>query len=70
MSECPYIVDNECDIDRCNAFFDKVELLDKVAEKLKARHYYMETEEGWGDYTVSDKDIDEVIAELKAEVDK
>lgn len=46
------------------------DLLDKVAEKLKARHYYMETEEGWGGYTVTDKDIDEVIAELKAEVEE
>lgn len=68
MSECPYIVGNECDIDRHMAFFDKAELLDKVAEKLKARHYYMETEEGWGGYTVTDKDIDEVIAEMKAGV--
>lgn len=44
------------------------ELLNKVAEKLKERHYYMETEEGWGGFTVTDKDIDEVIAEMKVEV--
>lgn len=46
----------------------KSDLLDKVVEKLKERLYYMETEEGWGGYTVTDKDIDEVIAEMKAEV--
>lgn len=35
MNECPYIVGNKCDIDRCNAFFDKADLLDKVMQKQR-----------------------------------
>lgn len=35
MNECPYIVGNKCDIDRCNTFFDKADLLDKVMQKQR-----------------------------------
>ena len=76
ISNCPFgIQDCESIISTCDEFsFDLAEhdseLLDKAAEKLKERLWYTETEEGWDGYTVSDKDIDEVIEEMKAELQK
>lgn len=71
MSECPYIVGNECDIDRYNAFFDKAKLLDKVLEKIKDCSYDMYSDISPYPETVVDmEDIDLIICGLKAEVEE
>lgn len=70
MNKCPYIVGNECDIDRCNAFFDKAELLDRVAEKIKDK--YPKEITGCGMRVTIDirEEIDDIIEDMKAEVEK
>ena len=81
MNECPYIVGNECDIDRCNAFFDKADLLDKVAEifpKSFCTYCNQDACEGGMVGTIQEcetirmiKDvIDGIIEDMKAEVEE
>lgn len=61
MSECPYIVGNECDIDRCNAFFDKAKLLDKVMQKWRT----IIDDDGVMYKVVFLKDIEDMKAEIE-----
>lgn len=75
MSECPYIVGNECDIAKCEEFHvsrkEKIELLDKVLEKIKDCSYEMYSDISPYPETVVDmEDIDLIICGLKAEVEK
>lgn len=79
MSECPYIVGNECDIDRCNAFFDKAKLLDKVAERIKSGCTCPDYSCGitfnkdcanCSNYMIDYPSVIEIIEEMKAEVEK
>lgn len=66
MSECPYIVGNECDIAKCEEFHvsrkEKIELLDKVMQKWRT----IIDEDGVMYRVVFLKDIEE----MKAEVEK
>lgn len=83
MSECPYIVGNECDIAKCEEFHvsrkEKIELLDKVADRIPKEfctYCNQEACDGGMVGTIQEcqtirmmKDVlDEVIAELKAEI--
>ena len=61
MNECPYIVGNECDIDRCNAFFNKAKLLDKVMQKQRT----IIDDDGVMYRVVFLKDIEELKAEVE-----
>ena len=78
MNECPYIVGSECDIAKCEEIHvsrkEKIELLDKVSDRI---HKKM-CSENWGerqcvdamDRCVGYGYVTEVIAEMKAEVQK
>lgn len=80
MSECPYIVGNECDIAKCEEFHvsrkEKIELLDKVAKKIRENSglHYVDCDGYFGGiaeliFKVDDY-LDDIIEEMKAEVKK
>lgn len=41
--------------------------LDELLERLLAKRYYTETEEGWSGYTVEESDIRDIIEQMKGE---